>query len=161
MIGVFLLIILILGINIFKQILLDNNIKVEVTTLTKESIVESVIVAGKLKFTSQEIIYFEENKETVGEDFINEGDTIKKGTKIFQYENKQLLQEKQQIELELQTISLQLDHIKKRHRNIDKQLKKDKNNEILQDEYDQIKLEEQMTTIEYERSLIQKNMINE
>src|SRR5690625_1823941 len=159
-IGIIGLIVLIIGINIWKS-QATTTIKVETAVLKEEVMNETVMTPGTLKLNKEEYVYLQPEKGEVAEIFVEEGDKVKKGDKLLQYENKQLDLEKQQNELQIRSTALNLDDLRKQHRNIDKELEKDKDNEMLQEEHDQIKLQQQMTNIELEQANLQKESIEE
>lgn len=159
-IGFVILLSLFIFLNLWEQ--KDKSSKaVDVTTLSEKTIDETVIAPGKLIFANQEAIYLDESMGNIAEVFIEEGDTVKEGEELFRYESRQLLLEKEQIELQLESNALQLNSLRKKHRDIDKQLEKDKDSKPLQEEHDQIKLEEQMAANEYRQTQIQKEQIEE
>src|SRR5690625_2877895 len=157
-IGVIVIIVLLVGINIWKS-QATTNVKVETAALTEEVIKETVITPGTLKMDKEQFVYFQAEKGEVAEIFVEEGDKVTKGDQLLRYENKQLDLEKQQNELQIRSTALNLENIRKQHREIDKELEKDKDNDMLQQEHDQIKLEQQMTNIELEQANLQKETI--
>ena len=157
-IGVIALIVLLIGINVWKSFA-SSTIKVETTTLSQEVMKETVMTPGTLKLEKEQFVYVQPEKGEITEIFVEEGEKVKKGDQLIQYENKQLDLEKQQNELQIRSTSLNLENIRKKHREIDKELEKDKDNEMLQEEHDQIKLEQQMTSIELEQANLQKESI--
>src|SRR5699024_10482941 len=157
-IGVSALIVLFIGINIWKS-LASSTIKAETATLQEETMKETVMTPGTLKLENEQFVYFQAEKGEVAEIFVEEGDKVTKGDQLLRYENKQLDYEKEQNELQIRSTALSLDNIRKKHRDIDKELEKDKDNEVLQQEHDQIKLEQQMTNIEFEQANLQKESI--
>ncbi len=157
-IGVVTLIVLLIGINIWKS-LASSTVKVETATLTEDVMKETVITPGTLKLEKEQYIYLQPEKGDITEIFVEEGDQVKKNDKLLSYENKQLDLEKQQNELQIRSTALNAENMRKQHREIDKELEKDKDNEMLQQEHDQIKLDQQMTNIELEQANLQKESI--
>ncbi len=157
-IGVALLIVIIVGINIWKSTH-GTSIVVETTELKKEIVEETVMTPGTLKIHDEQFVYREQEKGEIAEIFVKEGDKIKKGDQLLRYENKQLALEQEQIELQMDSLYLEIASIKKKHDKIDKELAKDKENEFLQEEHDEIKLQQQMQNIELKRANIQKESL--
>lgn len=157
-IGVIVIIVLLIGINIWKS-QASSNIKVETATLKEEVMKETVMTPGTLKLDKEQFVYFQAEKGEVAEIFVEEGDTVEAGDKLLRYESKQLDLEKQQNDLQIRSTALNLENIRKKHREIDKELEKDKDNEMLQQEHDQIKLDQQMTNIELEQANLQEESI--
>lgn len=155
---VFVLIIGFIGINVWKNQAAPST-KVDTATLQEEMMKETVITPGTLTLQKEQYVFAELDKGEIVEIFVEAGDKIKKGDKLIQYENKQLDLEKKQNELQRKSVYLELENIKTQHTEIDKQLAKDKDNEVLQEEHDQIKLQQQMTNIELEQTNLQKESI--
>src|SRR5690625_1235041 len=159
-IGVIALIVGFIGINIWKNTS-TTTVQVEIATVEEEVMQETVMTPGTLKLHKEQYIYFEPEKGEVAEIFVKEGDKVKKGDELLRYENKQLALEKEQNELQLRSLYLELDDIKKRHRKIDQELDKDKDNDMIQQEHDQISLQHKMRNIDKEKALLQKETIEE
>ena len=147
-----------IGINIWSEST-GARIVVEVTNIKKEIITEMVMTLGRLNPVDEQSIYASPENGDVAEIFVKQGDEVKQGTTLFQYENDQLKLEKKQNELNLQSSYLQLNYLKEQHKELDKQLEDDEDNEIIQDEHDQINLEQQRANIEAELVLLQKESI--
>ncbi|MGM8212174.1 efflux RND transporter periplasmic adaptor subunit [Virgibacillus sp. W0430] len=159
-IGIVLLVGILIGINVWQG-QAGSSVKVETSQLEKETMKETVMVPGTLKLNKEQNIYYEAEKGEIAEVFVEEGDTVEKGTEIVRYENKQLELEKKQNDLQLRSSSLEINNLRKKHKEIDKQLERDKDNEMLQEEHDQIKLQQQQATIELERIQLQKEAIEQ
>lgn len=157
-IGVVTIIVALIGFNIWKSSA-TTEVKVETVTLSEELMKETVMTPGTLKLANEQNIYYEAEKGEVAEIFVEEGDTVEKGDTLLRYENNQLDLEKRQNDLQIRSTSLQLENIRKKHREIDKQLEKDKENEMLKQEHDEIKLQEQMSAIELEQGQLQRQSI--
>lgn len=157
------IVVLLISINVWKSLSSESvsGEKVETTQLQEETMAETVMVPGTLKLNKEQNIYYEPEKGDVAEIFVEEGDTVEKGTKIVRYENKQLDLEKKQNDLELRSSRLELNDIREKHKEIDKQLEKDKENELLQEEHDQISLQQQQKVIELERLELQNETIEQ
>jgi len=153
-----LLIVAFVGVNIYTS-QATSKIKVETTSLTEELMRETVITPGKLTLKDDQYIYYEREKGQVAEVFVEQGDNVKKGDKLLRYENESLEREQKQNELQLRSLYLEIDDIKKQHDKIDKELDKDKKNELLQQEHDQISLQHKLRNIDLERALLQKETI--
>ncbi len=158
-IGVITIIVLLIGINVWKSFA-SSTVKVETATLSQEVMKETVMTPGTLKLEKEQYVYVQPEKGEVAEIFVEEGDKVEKGDQLIRYENKQLDLEQQQNDLQIRSTALNLENIRKKHNEIDKELEKDKDNEMLQEEHDQIKLEQQMTNIELEQANLQKESIS-
>src|SRR5690625_4614474 len=130
-IGVSALIVLFIGINIWKSST-SSTIKVETAKLKEEVMKETVMTPSTLKINKEQFVYFQAEKGEIAEIFVEEGDKVKEGDDLLRYENKQLDLEKQQNELQIRSTALNLENIRKQHREIDKELEKDKDNDMLQ-----------------------------
>lgn len=154
-----LLIIALIGLNVWKNNA-TTTLSVETATLSEEVMIETVMTPGTLKLHKEQYVYYQQEKGEIAEVFVKEGQKIKAGDELVRYENKQLEMEKKQNDLQIRSIHLQLDNLRKQHREIDKALEKDEENEMLEQEHDQIKLQEQMTNIELEQANLQKESID-
>ncbi len=153
------ILIVFIGLNVWKQRGEHSAEGVETVSLKEETIEETVIVPGKLKLADEQVLYYQADKGEIDEVFVNEGDTVEKGTALLRYTNESLLNEKQQNELQERANQLELKSILKQHREIDKQLDKDKDNDQLQAEHDDIELREQQKRIEIEQTQLEKESI--
>lgn len=152
------LIVLLIGINVWKS-MATSTVKVETATLKTETMKETVMTPGTLKLENEQYVYVQQEKGEVAEIFVKEGEKVNKGDKLLRYENEQLDLEKKQNDLQIRSTYLQLENIKKQHNEIDKALEKDKENDMLKQEHDDIKLQQQMTSIEIEQANLQKQSI--
>lgn len=158
--GIIVILVILIAGNIWQQ-RAATNVKVETVTLTEEEMKETVITPGTLKVKDEQVIYYEPEKGEVEEILVQEGDTVEKGDELVRYKNKQLELEQRQNELQRYSTSLRLEDLRKKHRDIDKELEKDKDNDFLKQEHDDIKLQEQLTSLEFEQEYLQKEMIEE
>lgn len=157
-IGVIVLIGVLIGINIWKQTSVKNP-QVETATLQEEKMQETVIAPGTLKLEKEQYIYFQAEKGEINDILVAEGDQIKEGDALLRYENKQLNLEKQQNDLQIRSAYLEVDKLRKQHEEMDKEIDKDPDNEIIQEEHDQIKLQQQLAKIDLEQANLQKESI--
>jgi len=157
-IGVIGIIVLFVGINIWQQSS-KKNIEVNTQKLEKTTMSETVMTPGNLTLEQEQYIYFQPEKGDVDEIFVKEGDTISEGDELLRYENKQLDLDKQQNELQIRSAYLELDKLRKEHEEIDKEVDKDSDNEMLKEEHDQIKLQQQLASIDLEQANLQKDSI--
>lgn len=159
-IGIVAILALFIGLNVWKT-KAEGNVNAEVTTLTEETITETVLTPGQLKLANEQTVYYAPERGTVKEILVKEGDTVKKGTTLIRYENKQLTLEKKQNELQMRATNLQVTDLASKRKEIEKQLKDDKENDALKAELDQIKLQQQQTQIEMEQLQLQKEVIQQ
>lgn len=152
------LIVGLVGFNIWKNQATPNE-KVEIATLEEDTMKETVMTPGVLKLDKEQYVFAQPEKGEIAEIVVEAGDKVSTGDDLIRYENKQLNLEKEQNDLQIRSSYLELDSIKKQHRDIDKLVEKDKDNEMLQEEHDQIKLQQQMANIELERLQLQKKSI--
>lgn len=160
-IGVVSIIVILVGINVW-QARAKTNIAVETVNMSEEKIRETVLTPGTLKLKNEQVVYYEPEKGEIAEILVATGDKVKKGAALLRYENKQLELEQKQIELQVRSSSLQLENIRKQHRDLDKQIEQDtENNEMLQQQHDEIKMQESITQIELEQSQLQQEVIKQ
>ncbi|MEK4803046.1 efflux RND transporter periplasmic adaptor subunit [Bacilli bacterium] len=159
-IGIVAIIVGFLGINIWVNAD-ESNLTVEVTTLKEEEITDKVLTQGTLKLAEEQTVYYSPDKGEIAEILVNEGDDIERGKALLTYKNDQLTLEQRQNELEQQSGILQSNSLREQHKEIDKQIEEDKENKMLQEEHDQIKLQQQQANIELEQLKLQKETINQ
>lgn len=157
-IGIVLLVGILIGVNVWQS-QAGGSVAVETTTLTEETMEETVMVPGTLKLNEEQTVYYQPEKGEIAEILVEEGDSVEAGTEIIRYENEQLELEKKQTDLQLRSASLELSNLTDQHKEIDKKLEDDEDNEVLQNEHDQIKLQQQQANIELERGVLQKESI--
>lgn len=158
--GILLLIILFVGLNIWQKSN-TNSYKVDATSVKEEEIAETVMTPGTLKLEEQQVIYEQQESGQIAEFYVKEGDQVKKGDKLIRYEDESISLEKQQVQLQIQSTRMELNHIKEQHKDIDKQLEKDEDNEMLKEEHDQISLQEKKLNLELEQALLQQKSIDQ
>lgn len=159
-VGIVAIIVGFLGINIWVNAD-ESNLTVEVTTLKEEEITDKVLTQGTLKLAEEQTVYYSPEKGEIAEILVNEGDDIERGKALLTYKNDQLTLEQRQNELEQQSGILQSNSLREQHKEIDKQIEEDKDNKVLQEEHDQIKLQQQQANIELEQLKLQKETINQ
>lgn len=156
--GILVILAILVGVKIWQQ-QSEKDITVATTSLSEETMTDTVMAQGKLKLASEQKEFFQADKGEVEEVFVKEGDDVKKGTKLFRYESKQLTQDKKENELQQQSNYLEVNQLKEQHEELDKQLEKDKDNEQLKEEHDQVKLQQQQKNNEIEQTTLQKESI--
>ena len=156
--GVVLVIVLLIGINVWNS-QRTTTVTASTASLKEETMNESVMTPGVLKLNEEQYVYYQADKGEIDEFFVEPGDTVKKGDKLVSYKNEQLDLDKRQNQLQINGIYLELDSLKKQHNEIDKELNKDPDNEMVKDEHDQIKMEQQQKNLELEQALLQKESV--
>lgn len=154
------IVIALVGFNIWNHTKMTNT-SVKVTSLKKEKMTETVIIPGEVMLKNEQYVYRQAGKGEIEEVFVKAGDTVKKGEKLIKYKNKELELRKKQNQLQINLAYLELDGLRKQHQNIDRELDKDPDNEMIQDEHDQIKMEQQRKNIELEQALLEKDSIEQ
>src|SRR5690625_5256697 len=101
--GVVVLVLLLIGINVWKKTGAAP-VVVETTTLMKRQVAETVIVPGILTVKDEQLVYEEQDKGTIAEIFVKEGDDVKKGDPLLRYENEQLKLDIEQNELQRRSL---------------------------------------------------------
>lgn len=134
---------------------------VETETLHKQEMSKTVIVPGNLILANEQIVPYQSDKGVVEEILLQEGDKVKNGDNLLRYKNESLLNKEKQNQLHLELGYLELDNIQKKHEKMDKELKKDENNEGLQAEHDDIKIQEQVKFLEIKQLQFEKNSIEQ
>src|SRR5690625_5160449 len=120
-IGVIAIIVLLIGINVWRSFA-GSTVKVETATLSQEVMQETVMTPGTLKLEKEQFVYVQPEKGEIDEILVEEGDKVEKGDQLIRYENKQLELEKEQNELQIRSTALNLENIRKKHREIDEEL---------------------------------------
>lgn len=150
-IGVIFTIIIFITLNVIKQRGASSAEMVETIDVKEELLGEKVIVPGKLELAKEQEIYFDEDKGKIDEILVKEGDIVDKGTSIIRYENQSWKNEKKQNELQLKSSLSELELLRKQHAQIDKKLKENPKDELIQLEHDEISHNEQSLSIEIEK----------
>lgn len=143
-------IVIIIGFNIRHSSGEEKTMSVETGNIEIKTIKESVMVPGSVQFTNMQVIYHEPDKGEIDKIFVEAGDEVEVNDILFQYENNQLTYDKEQLLLQLDSVTLELNHVRNEHKEIDKKVEKDKQNELLQQEHDEIKLRQLQLENEYE-----------
>lgn len=133
--------------------------KVEVDQISKEMIEETIITPGTLKLNKVQTIYKEAERGIIEEVFVKEGDKVEEGDVLIRYENKQLELEDKQMALQIRSLLLELDQIKSQHQAIDKEIDKNKDDEFLREEHDDISLRHKQLNIDLEQLQLQKEAL--
>lgn len=157
-VGVIAVVVLFIGINMWQQVS-KKNPSVETATIQTETMAETVMTPGTLTLEKEQYIYFQPEKGDVEEILVAEGDKVSKGDDLLRYENKQVALDMKQNDLQIRSTYLELDKLRKEHQKIDKEVDKDPDNEMLLEEHDQIKLQQQLANIELEQANLQKESI--
>lgn len=139
---------------------------VDTTVLSTKEIINTVTLPGRLSFSSEQQLVFNETLGTINKLHVNEGDKIKKGDLLVTYENKQLSLEKEQLELEIQENYLRINQVERQleiYYKKQKELKKEKLSLLdklqSQEELDQLQLTKRLENIALKRNLISKETI--
>lgn len=159
--GIIIIIIVLIGLNVWSQSGDNSGEKVETASLQEENIEETVIVPGKLKLADEQTIYFQGDKGEVEDVLVEEGDKVEEGDELIRYKNGELSNEQRQNELQMNGDYLELENIREQHKEIDKELEKDKDNEQLQSEHDDIELQEKQKNLEIEQAQLEKESIEQ
>lgn len=136
-----------------------TTVQVETTTLKKEQMQETVMTPGKLKLKDEQYVYNQPDKGEISEIFVEAGDSVKKGDPLLKYENKQLDLDKKLNQLQINSVYIDLNRLRNEHQDIDKELDKDPDNDMIQEKHDQINIEQQQKNIELEQVLLEKESI--
>lgn len=158
--GIIILLISLFGFQVWKNIE-KKNVTLDITTLKKEKISETVLTPGTLKLANEQTVYYAPEKGKIAEFLVTEGADVTIGTPLLRYENKQLDLEKKQTELQLQSSKLQLSSLLTQKKDLNAQLENDKENKMLQTELEQVKLQEKQANLEIEQVQLQKQSVEQ
>src|SRR5690606_18757246 len=122
--------------------------EMETISLKEQRISETIIVPGSLKFNEEQTVYYQSDKGEIKEILVKEGDTVKKGDILISYRSESLLNEQKQNQIQINMNYLELDNIRKKHDEMDRKLKEDKENADLQTAHDDLKFQEQKKELE-------------
>ncbi|MCQ6277177.1 efflux RND transporter periplasmic adaptor subunit [Bacillus sp. V3B] len=144
----------------------SDPLTVDTTALSTKEIINTVTLPGRLSFSSEQRVFYNESIGTIKEVHVNEGDDIKKGDPLITYENKQLSLEKEQLELTIQENYLRINQIEKQIENYykkQKELKKENVSTLQklqsQEELDQLQMAKRIENIALKRNLLSKETI--
>src|SRR5699024_1182712 len=116
-----LILIIVIGINVWNKKADSSTKKVQITTLEEQEINETVIAPGKLKLSKEQHVYFQEEKGEVVEFLVEERDKVEKGDELVRYKNDSLEIDRQQNELTLNADQLELENIQKQREELQKE----------------------------------------
>lgn len=156
--GVIVLILAFIGFNIWNSNV-ATSVAVETASIKEETMKESVMAPGVLKLKNEQYVYYQADKGEIDEIHVKAGDTVEKGDKLLTYENKQLELDEEENQLQINAAYQDRDKAKKDHEEIDKELDKDPDNEMLEEEHDQIKEQQQQAKNDVDQALLRKKSL--
>lgn len=150
-IGVSLIIVVMIGLTVWSERGSDSAEEVDIVALKKQTIENTIMVPGHLKLADKQTVYFQEEKGMVDEILVEEGDEVEKGDNLIRYKNQELINEKEQNQLQLEVAYAEIENIKKQHQKIDENLAENKDNEQLKTEHEDIAFQERQKNLEIEQ----------
>ncbi|MFB9757960.1 efflux RND transporter periplasmic adaptor subunit [Ectobacillus funiculus] len=121
------------------------------------------LVAGRVTPGGTETFYVDAAKGSVKDIFVNEGDEVAKGQKLFSYENPELDLQIKQAELQEKRTSLQYDQVKENVKSLNEDIQKAKDEgadaTALNSQLKDLELQEKTTEIEKEQNQLEKQQL--
>ncbi|MGG3642784.1 efflux RND transporter periplasmic adaptor subunit [Bacillus gobiensis] len=168
-IGIVVIIAIFIGVNVFRTVQTSGaSREVQVVSLEEKEISSTVMVPGTLGFSQEQNVFYEADKGEVQQILVKEGDTVKKGTPLLRYTNKQLELEKEQNELTIESKELQIDQfeqkredLEQKEKDLTKQLGEKEAKSQIDPEREQLDMDEKLADLEIRQNMIQKETIEE
>lgn len=164
-IGVACLIIILVGVNVFRTVSKEN-LTVDTIKVEEREMTGNVMVPGTLSLRNESLVYLSPESGKVAEILVKEGDKVEEGTPLLRYENEQLLVEKEQNALSLESSYLRINQVEKQINDLDekeedltKQVGKEEAKKQVDAERDQLKTDLKLANIEARQVLLQKETI--
>ncbi|WP_121661234.1 efflux RND transporter periplasmic adaptor subunit [Metabacillus litoralis] len=164
-IGVSCLIIILVGVNVFRTVSKEN-LTVDTIKVEEREMTGNVMVPGTLSLRNESFVYLSPESGKVAEILVKEGDKVEEGTPLLRYENEQLLLEKEQNALSLESSYLRINQVERQINDLDekeeeltKQVGKDEAKKQVDAERDQLKTDLKLANIEARQVLLQKETI--
>jgi len=156
-----LILIIVIGINVWNKKADSSTKKVQITTLEEQEINETVIAPGKLKLSKEQHVYFQEEKGEVVEFLVEEGDKVEKGDELVRYKNDSLEIDRQQNELTLNADQLELENIQKQREELQKEYNENKDSEQIRSELEDKKFQEEQKKLDIQQTRLEQKSIEQ
>ncbi|KGX85554.1 efflux RND transporter periplasmic adaptor subunit [Pontibacillus litoralis] len=163
--GVVILIVATIGIGVYRQASAVAP-SVKVTKIKKETLSSDIIIPGTLKLGSKHVVYPSPEQGEVKSIPVQQGDKVKKGDVLVEYENEQLDLEKQQNQTAINNSYYRINHIDKQverledtKKDLQKQVGEKEAEKQIEEQREQLDLEKRTANSELEQQLLQKDML--
>ncbi|MGE6631212.1 efflux RND transporter periplasmic adaptor subunit [Bacillus sp. NPDC077027] len=104
---------LFIGFNIAKnQQRTVSTVELKTVQLAEKEIRSTVMTPGTLTFSEEQYVFFEENKGSIKNIEVKEGDKVEPGSALLTYENKELQLEKEQQALAIESSQLKIEQLR-------------------------------------------------
>ncbi|MGG5252586.1 efflux RND transporter periplasmic adaptor subunit [Neobacillus sp. SM06] len=162
--GVIFLIILVVALNVYLLQRKQNGSAADLkfTSVTERELSSTKLIAGQVVPGKQETIYADPTLGKVKEFFVNEGQEVKKGQKLFSYENTELSSQIKQLALDKQSASMRYDQGKNKMASLKDQIQKAKDagaakevTDPLESQLQDLELQQKTTELEIEKLQLQ------
>ncbi|PMC35145.1 efflux transporter periplasmic adaptor subunit [Bacillus sp. UMB0899] len=156
---------LLVGVNIYRA---SNQevLSVETATVEERELTGNVMVPGTLSLSQEYFVYYVPENGQVEAVLVKEGDKVEEDTPLLRYENEQLQLEKEQNALSLESSYLQINRIKdqiddldEKEKDLEDQLGKEKAENQVDAERDQLKTDLKVADLEARQVQLQKETI--
>lgn len=140
--------------------------ELQFANIEERTLSSTKLVAGRVTPGGTETFYVDAAKGSVKDIFVNEGDDVVVGQKLFSYENPELDLQIKQAELQEKRTSLQYDQVKENIESLNKEIKKAKDEGAaaavinpLNSQLKELELQKKTTELEIEQNKLQKQQL--
>lgn len=166
-IGVVALILIMVGVSVFRNAL-EKAPEVKVAEAKIEEVSSTLMIPGTLKLQNEQVVYPSPELGEIKEILVKEGDAVKKGQLLAKRENPQLTMQVEQNRLAIESNQLRLKQIDKQWDQLDSELEQlaeqigaDAAEKQLAPQYEQLRMESDLTNLELDQALLQKDLLNQ
>lgn len=159
-VGIIALIVIVAAINIFimKNKGLHKKVNVNFVEVTERQLNNTKLVSGQVKPGNIESFYADMTKGKVKDIAVKEGQEVKKGDKLFSYDNEEINLQMQQAEIDQEMASMRYDQGQKKIDSLEQDIKKAKDNgaekaviESLESQLSDLEMTQKAATLEKEK----------
>lgn len=140
--------------------------ELQFANIEERTLSSTKLVSGRVTPGGTETFYVDAAKGSVKEIFVNEGDEVVEGQKLFSYENPELDLQMKQAELQEKTTSLQYDQVKEKIKSLNKDIQKARDEGAaaavtnpLKSQLKELEVQEKTTELEKEQNKLQKEQL--
>jgi len=161
-----LILVLIIGVNVYKTQGKVNEINVRITHLKKKNITNKVMIPGILKLAEEQYIYYDAQKGNINNIHVTEGSIVQIGTPIITYESDELdLQQEQNrlatksSQLQINSLTTQIANLNKKQKELEKEVSKEEAKNQIDSERAQLQIDLETANLELEKNKLEGKSI--
>jgi len=161
-----LILVLIIGVNVYKTQGKVNEINVRITHLKKKNIKNKVMIPGILKLAEEQYIYYDAQKGNINNIHVTEGSIVQTGTPVITYESDELdLQQEQNrlatksSQLQINSLTTQIANLNKKQKELEKEVSKEEAKNQIDSERAQLQIDLETANLELEKNKLEGKSI--